>query len=204
MIEVKNINKTFGNKDIFKDYSLTINDGDFILITGHSGCGKTTLLNMIGSIEKPNSGDILVDGQSIYDKKYQLKYLREKVGFLFQNFALSDGDTVISNFKLVKKNSRTDMSYQKALSFVNLNDDVLKQKVYTLSGGEQQRVAIARLLIKKCDIILADEPTASLDRKNACDIFDLLTELNKKGKTIIVASHDMSFKDYAKTMIELN
>lgn len=204
MIEVKNINKTFGNKDIFKDYSLTINDGDFILITGHSGCGKTTLLNMIGSIEKPTSGDILVDGQSIYDKKYQLKYLREKVGFLFQNFALSDGDTVISNFKLVKKNSRTDMSYQKALSFVNLNDDVLKQKVYTLSGGEQQRVAIARLLIKKCDIILADEPTASLDRKNACDIFDLLTELNKKGKTIIVASHDMSFKDYAKTMIELN
>ena len=204
MIEVKNINKTFGNKDIFKDYSLTINDGDFILITGHSGCGKTTLLNMIGSIEKPTSGDILVDGQSIYDKKYQLKYLREKVGFLFQNFALSDGDTVVSNFKLVKKNSRTDMSYQKALSFVNLNDDVLKQKVYTLSGGEQQRVAIARLLIKKCDIILADEPTASLDRKNACDIFDLLTELNKKGKTIIVASHDMSFKDYAKTMIELN
>ena len=204
MIEVKNINKTFGNKDIFKDYSLTINDGDFILITGHSGCGKTTLLNMIGSIEKPTSGDILVDGQSIYDKKYQLKYLREKVGFLFQNFALSDGDTVISNFKLVKKNSRTDMSYQKALSFVNLNDEVLKQKVYTLSGGEQQRVAIARLLIKKCDIILADEPTASLDRKNACDIFDLLTELNKKGKTIIVASHDMSFKDYAKTIIELN
>ena len=203
MIEVKNINKTFGNKDIFKDYSLTINDGDFILITGHSGCGKTTLLNMIGSIEKPTSGDILVDGQSIFDKKYQLKYLREKVGFLFQNFALSDGDTVISNFKLVKKNSRTDMSYQKALSFVNLNDEVLKQKVYTLSGGEQQRVAIARLLIKKCDIILADEPTASLDRKNACDIFDLLTELNKKGKTIIVASHDMSFKDYAKTTIEL-
>lgn len=203
MIEIKNINKNFGSKDIFKDYSLKINDGDFILITGHSGCGKTTLLNMIGSIEKPNSGDILVDGQSIYDKKYQLKYLREKVGFLFQNFALADGDTVISNFKLVKKACRTDMSYEQALSFVNLNDDVLKQKVYTLSGGEQQRVAIARLLIKKCDIILADEPTASLDRKNACDIFDLLTELNKKGKTIIVASHDMSFKKYVGRVIEL-
>ena len=203
MIEIKNINKNFGSKDIFKDYSLKINDGDFILITGHSGCGKTTLLNMIGSIEKPNSGDILVDGQSIYDKKYQLKYLREKVGFLFQNFALADGDTVISNFKLVKKACRTDISYEQALSFVNLNDDVLKQKVYTLSGGEQQRVAIARLLIKKCDIILADEPTASLDRKNACDIFDLLTELNKKGKTIIVASHDMSFKKYVGRVIEL-
>lgn len=132
MIEIKSINKLFGNKEIFKNYNLEINDGDFILITGHSGCGKTTLLNMIGSIEKPTSGDILVDGQSIYDKKYQLKYLREKVGFLFQNFALSDGDTVISNFKLVKKKSRTEMSYQKALSFVNLNDDVLKQKVYTL------------------------------------------------------------------------
>ena len=203
MIEIKNINKSFENKEIFKNYNLEINDGDFILITGHSGCGKTTLLNMIGSIEKPNSGDILVDGQSIYDKKYQLKYLREKVGFLFQNFALADGDTVISNFKLVKKACRTDISYEQALSFVNLNDDVLKQKVYTLSGGEQQRVAIARLLIKKCDIILADEPTASLDRKNACDIFDLLTELNKKGKTIIVASHDMSFKKYVGRVIEL-
>ena len=88
MLEIKNISKSFDKKQLFKDFNLMIEDGDFLIISGESGCGKTTLLNMIGSIEKPNNGDILVDSFSVFDKKFQRKYLREKVGFLFQNFAL--------------------------------------------------------------------------------------------------------------------
>ena len=203
MLEIKNISKSFDKKQLFKDFNLMIEDGDFLIISGESGCGKTTLLNMIGSIEKPNNGDILVDSFSVFDKKFQRKYLREKVGFLFQNFALVDEKSVKYNFDLVKGTSKSNVTYSEALSFVNLSEDVLSQKIYSLSGGEQQRVAIARLLIKRCDIILADEPTASLDRKNANDIFELLSTINKQGKTIIVASHDESMQKYAGGLVKL-
>ena len=140
MIEFKNLCKSFGDKVVFKDFNLTIDNGAFAVIMGESGCGKTTLINMLGGIEKADSGSIIVDGTDISQKKNLIKYFRETVGFLFQNFALIDNKTVMDNLKLVKKSVRSDVTIEQALEFVGLAN-VLDKKVYMLSGGEQQRVA---------------------------------------------------------------
>ncbi|MCI1945684.1 ATP-binding cassette domain-containing protein [Clostridium luticellarii] len=202
MIEIKKVTKKFDEKVVFKDFSLTIEDGDFIIFSGPSGCGKTTLLNMIGAIEKIDSGEIIADGIDIKNKKNHLNYFRTKVGFLFQNFALIDNKTVKENLKLVKNNCKTNLSIEEALRTVGL-EEKLNKKVYTLSGGEQQRVALARLMLKKCDIILADEPTGSLDKKNAESVLDILKQLNKQGKTIILVTHDENMKKQGNRVVNL-
>ena len=197
MIEIKNMNKSFGDKVIFKDFNLEIKDQEFVVLSGKSGSGKTTLLNIIGGIEKVDSGLVSVDNQDITKEKNLLDYFRYTVGFLFQNFALIERETVYENLKLVKKRCRTDTSIEDALKMVGL-EDKRNQKVYTLSGGEQQRVALARLLIKKCKLILADEPTGSLDRENANMVISILKEYQKMGKTVCLVTHD----DYIKTLGE--
>ncbi len=164
MIILKNVCKKYNEHTVIDNLNLTINDGEFIILTGESGCGKTTLLNMIGAVEPVTSGEILVDNVDILKKKNQLEYYKNKVGFLFQNFALVDNKTVEENLNLIKKDARSSISIEDALKFVGLSGKS-NQKIYKLSGGEQQRVALARLLIKKCDIVLADEPTGSLDKK---------------------------------------
>lgn len=202
MITIKNLSKSFGENKLFDNYSLQINDGEFVIFTGVSGCGKTTLLNMIGSLEKADSGEITVDGMDITQKKNQREYLKRKVGFLFQNFALVDNKTVEENLKLVKNDCRSEVSIEEALEMVGLSDKA-KQKVYSLSGGEQQRAALARLIVKKCDCVLADEPTGSLDRKNADTVFSILEKINESGKTVIMVTHDESFREKGKRVIEL-
>lgn len=202
MIQLKNINKSFGDKIIFKDYNITISTNEFVIFSGKSGCGKTTLLNMIGGIEPADSGSIIVDGSDITRQKNLLDYFRFKVGFLFQNFALIENKTVKENLNLIKKNTRTEISFNEALDHVGLSDK-LNHKVYTLSGGEQQRVALARLLVKKCDIILADEPTGSLDRENTDIVLSILRQNHAMGKTIIVVTHDTYVKQSGERIIEL-
>lgn len=202
MIEIKNLSKSFGEKKLFDNYSLQIDDGEFVIFTGVSGCGKTTLLNMIGSLENADSGEITVDSMDITKKKNQREYLKRKVGFLFQNFALVDNKTVEENLRLVKNDCRSGVSIEEALKMVGLSDKA-KQKVYSLSGGEQQRAALARLIVKKCDLVLADEPTGSLDRKNADTVFSILEKINESGKTVIMVTHDESFKQKGKRVIEL-
>lgn len=202
MITIKNLSKSFGEKKLFENYSLQINDGEFVIFTGVSGCRKTTLLNMIGSLESADSGEIEVDSMDITQKKNQREYLKRKVGFLFQNFALVDNKTVEENLKLVKNNCRSGVSIEEALEMVGLSDKA-KQKVYSLSGGEQQRAALARLIVKKCDCVLADEPTGSLDRKNADTVFSILEKINESGKTVIMVTHDESFREKGKRVIEL-
>lgn len=202
MIEIKNLSKSFGEKKLFDNYSLQIDDGEFVIFTGVSGCGKTTLLNMIGSLENTDSGEIAVDSMDITKKKNQREYLKRKVGFLFQNFALVDNKTVEENLRLVKNDCRSGVSIEEALKMVGLSDKA-KQKVYSLSGGEQQRAALARLIVKKCDLVLADEPTGSLDRKNADTVFSILEKINESGKTVIMVTHDESFKQKGKRVIEL-
>lgn len=203
MIEFNNVCKKFEDKVIFNNFNLTIKSGAFTVIMGESGCGKTTLINMLGGIEKADSGKIIVDGTDISQRKNLIKYFRETVGFLFQNFALIDNKTVLENLELVKKNVRSETSIEQALDFVGLTD-VLNKKVYMLSGGEQQRVALARLLIKKCSVILADEPTGSLDRNNADRVIALLQKMNSDGKTIVMVSHDDSFKTIGSQFINLS
>lgn len=202
MIEVKNVSKSFGSHKIFDNFSFTVADGEFVIIEGISGCGKTTLLNMMGSLEKVDSGKIIVDGIDITIRKNQRKYLLEKAGFLFQNFALVEKMTIEDNMKLLKNNCRSDISIDDALSIVGLLKKK-KQKIYSLSGGEQQRAALARLMMKKCKYIFADEPTGSLDRKNADLVFSILEQINANGKAVIMVTHDELYKQKGKRIINL-
>lgn len=202
MIQISHLSKSFGSRKLFEDFSLAINDGDFVIFTGVSGCGKTTLLNMIGSLETVDGGEIFVDGRDITKRKNQREYLRTKVGFLFQNFALVDHKTVEENLKLVQNDCRSGVSIEGALEAVGLAGQK-DQKIYSLSGGEQQRAALARLMIKKCGYILADEPTGSLDRKNAEIVFSILEKINESGKTVIMVTHDEAFQQTGKQVIPL-
>lgn len=202
MIQVKQLSKAFGKFKLFDGLSMEIADGEFVIIEGASGCGKTTLLNILGSLEKFDSGRILVDGIDISQKKNQKKYLQEKVGFLFQNFALVERMTIEENMKLVKNNCRSGVSIDEALTAVGLREKKT-QKVYSLSGGEQQRTALARLMIKKCDYVFADEPTGSLDRKNADAVFSILEKINESGKTVIMVTHDEAYQQKGKRVIQL-
>lgn len=202
MIEIKNIKKSFGNKNLFDNYSLEIQDGEFVIFMGESGSGKTTLLNMIGALEKVDSGEIIVNGLDISRKKNQLKYYREIVGFLFQNFVLLEDKTVYQNLKMIHEKNRSSITIKEALEKVGLGDRS-DAKVYTLSGGEQQRVALARLMIKKCSIILADEPTGSLDKRNTERVMSILKQINKEGATIILVTHNNELKEEGDRVIKI-
>ena len=202
MIEGINLMKKFGDKLLFDNLSFTIETGEFVCFSGESGKGKTTLLNMIGQIEPPTSGQIRYDGKAVRTSRDRLAFLATKVGFIFQNFALVEGKTVSQNLEFVKKKNRQNISVEESLERVGLSDK-LHAKVYTLSGGEQQRVALARLYIKKADIILADEPTGSLDRHNADLVMSILKDLNSQGKTIVLVTHDDAIKKRCNRIIEL-
>ena len=190
-VEIKNVNKHFGEKRLFDNFSCDIEQGDFVVITGASGCRKTTLLNMIGGLELVTSGKISVAGLEITNQKNLQIYYRDIVGFVFQNFGLVEQKTVEENLKMIHKKGKTEVSVQEALRSVGM-EKALKQKVYSLSGGEQQRIALARLRLKNCQLILADEPTGSLDRKNGQLVMKILHEMNAEGKTVIMVTHDES------------
>lgn len=202
MIEGINLTKIFGDRLLFDNLSFAIETGEFVCFSGESGKGKTTLLNMIGQIEPPTSGQIRYDGKEVRTSRDRLAFLATKVGFIFQNFALVEGKTVSQNLEFVKKKNRQNISVEEALERVGLSDK-LHAKVYTLSGGEQQRVALARLYIKKADIILADEPTGSLDRHNADLVMSILKDLNSQGKTIVLVTHDDAIKERCDRIIQL-
>ena len=202
MIEIKEVSKSFGDKVVFDGFSLTIEDGAFVVFAGNSGCGKTTLLNMIGALEKPDSGQIFVDGVDIYKIRRKEDYFTYKVGFLFQNFALVENKTVRKNLDYVQKKARTSISLDEALKSVGIEDKI-DTLVYKLSGGEQQRVALARLMYKKCDIILADEPTGSLDTENAKMVLNFLHKLNDEGQTIILVTHDEKILSSERNVVRL-
>ncbi|MBE5969273.1 MAG: ATP-binding cassette domain-containing protein [Lachnospiraceae bacterium] len=201
MISIKHIQKKFGEKDVFKDLSMEIPNNSFVVITGESGCGKTTLLNMLGYLEKPDAGDIVVDGKSLKDIK-QREFFRNYVGFLFQNFALVENKTVRANLNIIKKVNRTDLTMEEALAKVGLEDKA-DTAVYKLSGGEQQRVALARVMLKQCRYILADEPTGSLDEKNANIVMSHLHALKEAGKTVIMVTHNREYLKDADMVVEL-
>lgn len=202
MIEGIELSKRFEGRVLFENFNFKIESGEFVCFSGVSGCGKTTLLNMIGMIEPFDSGKLLIDGEAIVTPKQRMQYFQKKLGFLFQNFALVENKTVEQNLKLIRKQDRTNLTMEEALKRVGLSG-VLKQKVYTLSGGEQQRVALARIFFKQSEIILADEPTGSLDEANANRIMQILKELHQEGKTIILVTHDEKIKRMAERVIEL-
>lgn len=202
MVRIEHLHKSFGEHTIFKDYSLEIEDNSFVVFTGRSGCGKTTLLNMIGGIETVTSGKIFVEDMEVTNEKNLRDFFRRYVGFLFQNFALVENKTVEENLLLVKKYARSEITIEEALDRVGMSGKE-KQKIYSLSGGEQQRIALARLMIKQCKLILADEPTGSLDRANAMQVLNILKTLRELGKTVIMVTHDPTLIDETMRRIEL-
>ncbi len=202
MIELKNVSKKFGDKTVFSNFNITIEDGEFIIFAGASGCGKTTLLNIIGGLEKPDAGYVLINGEDIYKRKNNTEFFKKTVGFLFQNFALIENKTVAENLNLIEKKDRTDITIADALKRVGLAN-VENTKVYKLSGGEQQRIALARLLLKKCSLVLADEPTGSLDAENSKVVLKALKEMNEEGKTVILVTHDEGIVAKARNVVKL-
>lgn len=203
MIELKNIKKKFGKKILFDGLSLNIESKKLTYIYGASGCGKTTLLNIIGLIEEYDDGEILYDGKEIKKKSEIRKMLQSKIGFVFQDFGLIENETVKNNLMLMYGIKKKDSHIiNKALEKVGL-EDFEDRMVYELSGGEQQRVAIAKLLIKNPEIILADEPTASLDDANKEIVLRYLKEFANNGKAVVIVSHDKDVLNYADCIIDL-
>lgn len=203
MIELIGVSKAFGERVLYRDLHLTIHDGEFVVLTGASGCGKTTLLDMIGGIEPLDAGRILVDGMDISKRKNRLIYFQTKLGMLFQNFALIETMSVRKNLELIQKRSRSEISIEEALHRVGM-EEYLEKQVCTLSGGEQQRIALARLMVKKCSIILADEPTGSLDAGNAAKVMSILSDLNKMGKTVVMVTHDTQYQTMGSREIAID
>lgn len=207
-IILKDMNKSFGTHVILKDFNLTIKDGEMLAITGRSGKGKSTLLNIIGLLEPYQSGALIFN--DIRNPKIngrQATLLRRKIiGYLFQNFALMENCTVKENLRWAlayQSGKNKEKAIAQALERVNLPSEIMKQKVVELSGGEQQRVAIARLFLKQCDVVLADEPTGSLDPLNRDLVISLLHQLNETGKTIVIVTHDMLVANSCPRRLEL-
>lgn len=212
MIELRNCNKTYqmGEIDVpaLKNATLKIEDGEFIAIMGPSGSGKSTLLNVLGCLDVLTSGQYLIDGTDISQfTDSQLAQIRnEKIGFIFQSYNLLPRLNALSNVELAliysgDHNDRRVKAFN-SLKLVNLEARA-KHRPKELSGGEQQRVAIARALANEPSIILADEPTGNLDSKSGQEIMSILTELHKKGITIIMVTHDNSVASYAHRIIRL-
>lgn len=207
LIELEHITMGFGQRIVLDDFNLTVGENELIGITGPSGSGKSTILNIMGLLLEPTSGQRVHFGQENVkvNSRKALKMLRYEIGYLFQNYALIDDETVQKNLLYALryskiKNKRKEI--ETALEKVGLSG-MLDQKVFTLSGGEQQRLAVARLLIKPCRVILADEPTGNLDEDNQGIIVDLFERLVELGKTIIVVTHDKTLLPYFDRVIEL-
>lgn len=212
ILELKNISKTyFSGSDTFyalKNVSLKINKGEFISITGPSGSGKSTLMHIIGLLDNPSSGQILLNGQDISNlKEHQLAQIRNvTLGFVFQQFNLLPKTSALENVILpllysdVPQKDRYDLGI-KMLEKVGLGDKV-KNTPAQLSGGQQQRVAIARALINNPQIIFADEPTGNLDSKSGISIMNFFKELHEKeGRTIVFVTHDPDLAKQARRLI---
>lgn len=196
MIEIQNMSKSYNGNMVLNNLSWHIQQGDMWAITGTSGSGKSTLLNIIGMLETFDNGTVKIGGQAIPspNSRSALLFRRKKVSYLFQNFGLIDEDTVYRNVELVLLHRRMSRKerYQCVLDQLRQLeiDALINKKVCELSGGQQQRVALARLFLKDSDIILADEPTGSLDIANRDMVMALLHQAHQQGKTIIIATHD--------------
>lgn len=195
---MRGISKKFNEKVVFEELSFTLDSGSMIAIIGESGSGKTTLLNCLGQLEEVDKGEIFINGEKIL-RKHKRKFFQEQAGFLFQNFALIDNETVKKNLQLVTKDQSKIVA---ALEKFQV-EQLLNQKIFRLSGGEQQCVALARLFLKNPPLIFADEPTASLDQKNKEIVIQTLQELNRQGKTVIVVTHDLELAKRLGRVIDL-
>lgn len=211
MIKLEHIFKTYGNKYIeiqaLKNINLEVSKGELLAITGTSGSGKTTLLNILGAMDTFTSGTYYFKGKNIsnYTIKQLNKFRKDNVSFVFQNFELMKKYTVYENVEmplLARNIKNRKLLIEKTLDILHILD--LKDKYpSTLSGGEQQRCAIARALVCDTDLILADEPTGALDKNTSNEILSILKDINKLGKTIIIITHDMDIANQCNKIIKI-
>ncbi len=199
-LEIKNISKSYEMKDssllVIDNFSYTAEKGDLISLTGPSGAGKSTLLHMIGAIDKPTKGNILFNGEDLYSKKEsELNLYRgNHMGFIFQFHYLLDDFSAIENIMMpmLINNTPKDKAYEKAIKLIE-SVGLLNRKDHfpnELSGGEQQRIAVARALSMSPDIILADEPTGNLDKANSLAVLEILKKQAENGVCVIIVTHD--------------
>jgi putative ABC transport system ATP-binding protein len=211
MIELKKVSKTY-RKDAeevraLSDVSMEVKAGEFVAVVGPSGSGKSTLMNVVGLLDRPDSGEYHLDGGAVAEfSSDELARLRnEKIGFVFQTFHLLPKTTALENVELpLIYSSREDISGMgaQALEMVGLKDRA-KHLPSELSGGQQQRVAIARALVNDPEMILADEPTGNLDSKAGLEIMAIFQELNRLGKTVVLITHDSAVAKMAKRVVEI-
>lgn len=196
LIRLENVEKKFGEKILFQDLSIEFPLGQLIGITGKSGAGKTTLLNILSGIEPVDGGRLSVCGYEVTEMKgvQKTKFFRYQIAFLFQNFGLVDHETVRKNLEIALRYVRMtrhekDEAMKSALESVGLAG-FINRNVYELSGGEQQRVALARVALKPSKLVLCDEPTGNLDSQNKDIVLQTLLSFKNNGKTILVVTHD--------------
>ena len=210
MIEVKNIWKTFGELEVLKGVNLKVEKGEIVAIIGKSGAGKTTLLQIIGTLDRPTSGQVLIEGTDVFAlNDAKLAAFRNKhIGFIFQFHQLLPEFTALENVCIPAMIAREKETEYKARAEKLLSDlglkDRMNHKPNELSGGEKQRVAAARALMMSPNIILADEPTGSLDEKNKKELSELVLQLRKEyGQTILLVTHDKELAAIADRVIEI-
>lgn len=213
VIKLVNVTKIYSlpSEDVvaLDNVSLDVESGEFIAIMGPSGSGKSTLLNMIGCLDVPSEGDLFINGKDIkeLDDDALTDLRRDTIGFIFQQFNLIPLLTVLENveYPLVLKEKRRDREgrTETLLRRVGLEESLFTHKPNELSGGQQQRVSIARALINDPKILLCDEPTGNLDTKTGNVIMELLSEVNKRGKTICMVTHDPRLAEYAHRIVNI-
>ncbi|WP_071705112.1 ABC transporter ATP-binding protein [Murdochiella vaginalis] len=193
MMELIKVQKNYGDHQIFKDLSFRFEAGNIYALIGKSGSGKTTLLNMMAKLEAWNGGQIIYRGKALESYK-ERTFFEKELGYLFQNLGLIENASVAENLDLGlvgKKMSKEEkkQAFRDVLVKVNLSYLPLDRKIYTLSGGEAQRISVGKLMLKKPSLLLADEPTASLDPKTADEILKLVFQMRDPERLIIIATH---------------
>ncbi len=209
MIEVKGVSKFYGSGEsrfqVLKNISFSVAEGDFAVILGASGSGKSTLLNVISGLERPEAGRILYDGKDItaLSDRELTAFRKENVGFIFQQYYLLPNMNVAKNVKM-GADLAANKDYQAVIEAVGLKDK-LKKYPSELSGGEQQRVSIARALAKKPKVLFLDEPTGALDEQTGRQVLDYICRLQKElGFTMVMVTHNLNIAEMAKTVIKMN
>lgn len=198
VLEISNLSKKFGDNKVLKNINLDINEGEVVVIVGKSGCGKSTLLRCINLIENIDEGKIILDGEDITNKKNDIKNVRQKIGMVFQNYELFPHLNVLNNIMIapIKVQKRNKDEVEK-IAFDLLKRVGLEHKAYCmpkeLSGGQKQRIAIIRALCMNPEILLFDEVTASLDPEMTREVLEVILELAKSKKTMIIVTHEMQF-----------
>lgn len=206
LLEIRHLHKIYGDKTILKDFDLTVEKGDVVVVIGPSGCGKSTFLRCINALEEIQGGEVLIDGEPIRRSAKNISSMRQKVGMVFQSYDLFPHKTILENILLaplkVQKRNRTEaeaeaMELLERVGLADRRDDFPRQ----LSGGQKQRVAIVRALIMHPEILLLDEITAALDPEMVREVLEVVMSLAKTGSTMMIVTHEMAFAKAIATRV---